>query len=631
MRQEPQHQDGPVTTHLPGIFQGLMAGGLASAILPGISFYWKLRLHEEPPEWAKGVLPSLIGGIVVFLTYVSAKVGRSILHKRAHALVKAKGNKISVYIAEFGEDEEAREAYEHLSAAILREIGDDCIEVLPAGKEFIFPMTVSGNDAPRKIAEEARKLLKKNDADLLLWGRIERLSGQPRLGLRFVGASQDGAEKKSFGFHPEFDLDLDFGPEMATAVAGAVVALTVGVDPNPSRYVGDVLEPLAAKLRPLARRPPPSMRREQKFSMLFTYALIEQNLGVQRGVNDGLMAAAAAYRRSLECCEGDADKSNWAMTQNNLGNALVTLGERESGASGIARLEEAVAAYREALKEYTRERVPLDWAMTQNNLGTALWTLGERESGASGVARLQEAVAAYREALKEYTRERVPLDWAMTQNNLGAALRTLGARESGASGVARLQEAVAAYREALKEYTRERVPLQWATTQNNLGNALQTLGVRESGASGVARLDEAVAAYRNALKERTRERVPLDWAMTQNNLGAALRTLGARESGASGIARLEKAVAAFREALKECTRERVPLQWAMTQQNLALVFLSIDEREPGCEALRQARTAYRDALEVYTEEHSGFDWKHATADLAEVERVMAERGCGETD
>jgi len=42
----------------------------------------------------------------------------------------------------------------------------------------------------------------------------------------------------------------------------------------------------------------------------------------------------------------------------------------------------------------TRERVPLDWAMTQNNLSTALVSLSERESGA---ARLEGAVTAYRE------------------------------------------------------------------------------------------------------------------------------------------------------------------------------------------------------------------------------------------
>jgi lipoprotein NlpI len=81
------------------------------------------------------------------------------------------------------------------------------------------------------------------------------------------------------------------------------------------------------------------------------------------------------------------------MTQNNLGNALQTLGARESG---TARLEEAVAAYRAALEERTRARVPLDWATTQNNLGDALQALGARESG---TARLEEAVAAYGEAI----------------------------------------------------------------------------------------------------------------------------------------------------------------------------------------------------------------------------------------
>jgi tetratricopeptide (TPR) repeat protein len=91
-------------------------------------------------------------------------------------------------------------------------------------------------------------------------------------------------------------------------------------------------------------------------------------------------------------------------------------------------LEEAVAAYRDALKEYTRERVPLQWAMTQNNLGLALWTLGERESG---TARLEEAVAAYRDALKDLTRERASLAWAATQNSLETALRLLDERKRG--------------------------------------------------------------------------------------------------------------------------------------------------------------------------------------------------------
>ena len=78
-----------------------------------------------------------------------------------------------------------------------------------------------------------------------------------------------------------------------------------------------------------------------------------------------------------------------------------------------------------ALTERMRDRVPLAWAMTQNNLGNALRALGERESG---TARLNEAVAAYREALMERTRERVPIQWTATQNNLDRALKLLEER-----------------------------------------------------------------------------------------------------------------------------------------------------------------------------------------------------------
>ena len=152
-------------------------------------------------------------------------------------------------------------------------------------------------------------------------------------------------------------------------------------------------------------------------------------------------------------------RSDWLKIGGYLFNHANEYYERGDQKGVNSALIVSIAAFREALKEWTRERVPLQWAMTQNNLGSALASLGERESG---TAKLEEAVAAFREALKERTRERVPLDWAMTQMNLGTALGTLGERESG---TAKLEEAVAAFREALKERTRERVPLDWAMTQ----------------------------------------------------------------------------------------------------------------------------------------------------------------------
>jgi tetratricopeptide (TPR) repeat protein len=144
----------------------------------------------------------------------------------------------------------------------------------------------------------------------------------------------------------------------------------------------------------------------------------------------------------------------------------------EFGDNNALRL--AIERCNRLLDLQSRARVPLDWARTQTNLGMALRTLGERESG---TARLEEAVAAYRAALEAMPRARVPLDWARTQNNLANAFLRLGERENG---TARLEEAVAAYRAALEAMPRARAPLDWAATQMNLGNVLQTLGERES-------------------------------------------------------------------------------------------------------------------------------------------------------
>ena len=84
------------------------------------------------------------------------------------------------------------------------------------------------------------------------------------------------------------------------------------------------------------------------------------------------------------------------------------------------RLKEAVVAFRAALEEFTRDRMPLEWAIMQNNLGNALRAFGEREEGTD---RLEEAVSAYRATLEEWTHERAPMQWAGT-NNWGSRSRS---------------------------------------------------------------------------------------------------------------------------------------------------------------------------------------------------------------
>jgi hypothetical protein len=71
--------------------------------------------------------------------------------------------------------------------------------------------------------------------------------------------------------------------------------------------------------------------------------------------------------------------------------------------------------------------VPLDWAMTQNNLGNALRALGERESG---TAHFEEAVTAFSEAARELTEEKTPHHHDIVRQNLALILSALERRKS---------------------------------------------------------------------------------------------------------------------------------------------------------------------------------------------------------
>ncbi len=133
----------------------------------------------------------------------------------------------------------------------------------------------------------------------------------------------------------------------------------------------------------------------------------------------------SAYRAALEVRSRDALPLAWAMTQNNLGAALLRLGEREEG---TARLEAAVSAFRAALEVHTRDALPLDWAMTQNNLGNALFRLGEREEG---TARLEQAVSAFRAALEAYEVAEAAYYIRGVGENLARAEALLAERRAG--------------------------------------------------------------------------------------------------------------------------------------------------------------------------------------------------------
>ena len=497
---------------------------------------------------------------------------------------EAQGDRLSIYVARFGDDDLSTMARDRVIASIRSELGPGRVEVLPAGIQLALTPEVSDDSAPDTATSGARSLLKEKHGDLLIWGRVYAVPGmKPKLDLRFVSAETARSRNEAFGLTDKLMLDPEFGPEMGAALAAVASALAAPVFRDAGHYLVRTLVPAARRLRPLTQNIPASLRPDDRALLLLSYGHIQAVIGDQSGESASLEEAVAAFRAALQGGTRERVPLYWAAAQTSLGSALLSLSERETG---TARLEEAITAHRAALQEITRERLPLDWAATQMRLGAVLLRWGFRESG---TARLEEAVTTFRTAMQECTRERMPLYWATAQHNLGVALGSLGERETG---TARFEEAVGAIHAALQEQTRERVPLDWALSQTSLGDTLLRWGEREG---GTARLEEAVAAHRAALQVYTRERIPLAWANSQTGLGFALVMLGERETG---TARFEEAVGVLRAALREHTRSRVPLKWAMTQNGLGGALAHLGEREGGTARLEEAVAAFRGALQL---------------------------------
>ena len=132
--------------------------------------------------------------------------------------------------------------------------------------------------------------------------------------------------------------------------------------------------------------------------------------------------AITGYEIVVTVFTREANPNEWATTQNNLGNAYRNriqddLADQDRLAVRADRLERAIACYEQALQIYTRKAFPQDWAMTQNNLGNAY---RDRIRG-NRADNLERAIACYRQASEIYTREASPDEWATIQNNLAVA------------------------------------------------------------------------------------------------------------------------------------------------------------------------------------------------------------------
>jgi tetratricopeptide (TPR) repeat protein len=510
------------------------------------------------PLWS--VLVLIFAAYQIFWPPLQRALQRALLRRR---VPRGQPDKISILIARLQDDD---------SDALRDIVRDTIVQQLGDSVELIFWPEVlrvgegRQTEASARARSTAQEWLKEKACDVLIWGRAK---GDKAIALRVTAADGTDSALKSYGLTSDtLELPVQFISNFGSAIAARIVA-GVGLAVSMSgHYLVPLMQDVAKRLEPIVRQLNPAFDSETRGSLLHSYALVRMTIGQQAGSNADLQQAVTAYGAALKEYPRDRAPQEWAMTQNNLGNALFMLGMLEQGTE---RLQQAAATYREVLAEQTQEKAPSDWARTQNNLGLVLSIIGEREKSAT---RLKEAVAAHRAALQRTARNREPLEWAAAQQGLGTALQILGKLEND---TALLEQALAAYRAALEERKRELRPLDWAETLNNMGNTLSALGEHDS---DTTRLDQALAAYHEALQERRRDRVPLDWAATQNNLGDALQTLGKRDKG---TAHLEAAVAAYRAASQEFTRDRAPQYWEIVQTSLDQTIELLRNRRAGAD------------------------------------------------
>lgn len=177
-----------------------------------------------------------------------------------------------------------------------------------------------------------------------------------------------------------------------------------------------------------------------------------------------LELARDALQSAVPVMREHATVEELAETEMNLGLVLQSL-----AGFGKARIVDAISAYQRALRTFDRVAYPKEYAILQNNLATAFLSIPLTDER----AKMREALAvqAFEEGLKVVDLIEHPSEYAMLQNNLGNALQYA----SSSHAVENNLRAIEAYDEALKVRSRQSMPLEYANTIANKANCLWNL------------------------------------------------------------------------------------------------------------------------------------------------------------
>ena len=177
-----------------------------------------------------------------------------------------------------------------------------------------------------------------------------------------------------------------------------------------------------------------------------------------------LLSAKQAYELALPILQEFAAPEEVAEVEMNLGLVLQALVPFHQ-----ARMEDAIQAYQRSLRTFTGATHPQEYAILQNNIAIAYLSLAlapEKEA-----MRDSLAVQSLTEALQWINLIDHPNEYAMLQNNLANTLQYLASTHPLENNL----KALVAYDEALKVRTLQDSPLEYASTIANKANLLYNL------------------------------------------------------------------------------------------------------------------------------------------------------------
>ncbi|MES2739674.1 MAG: hypothetical protein V4754_01780 [Pseudomonadota bacterium] len=567
-------------------------------------------------KWWGLLIAAIIFVPPVLYQYIISYPGYKFLAEKldeSGSLPQAKGDRMSIVLARLDNDKTG--SHRRLIFDGLASKFNDEIEILLIDRTI----ETRDSDKPQQAIlgghERARELLKKINADVIIWG--ETFDDKIDSPIRVHWTTNDDVKlKKSNEKYSidEKDLDLPilFWSDLKDVLGLLSYSQSLSLRFLDGGYVAEKMELFSRRVERLASSG--KIQGIQQIQLQLSLALALRQIGAERGDAESLKKSISIYRQLDVYYSKEGQKIKWAKNQNLLGRALGALGGIKKNR---AYLEEAISCYENALTIYTFKAKPHEWSIISVRKASLYIVLEENQRK---LGRLEEVVSITREALGQLSSDNDYIERSSALSTLSQALTMLGERDNDPE---KLLAALFSFQAVLETIDVEKNPVAWGHAQGNLATALVRVARYENGPSniGVIHLEQAINYYKAAILKLPRDKTPFYFAQTQNQLGDALFEAGQRHNQSNYI---KESIIAHRTALEILSKDRAPLDWGRSQLLLGRALSFLAEFDKDISVWREAEVAYRLALEVLSMQSSAYFWAFANMNLA-VTLIQLER------